>query len=59
MQNKINKIAKAQIPLKISQNPWNFRFKGIHFLIFHKISLFFGVYLKKKKFVQFLTLFLT
>ena len=50
MQNKINKIAIAQIPLKISQNPWNFRPKGVYFLFFHKISLFFEVYLKKSFF---------
>jgi len=56
MQNKINKIAIAQIPLKISQNTWNFRPKGLYFLFFHKISLFWG--LPQKKSVQFLTLFL-
>jgi len=59
MQNKNKKIAIAQIPLKISQNPWNFLPKDLYFLFLHKISLFLGDYLKKSFFVQFLTLFLT
>ena len=49
MQNKINKIAIAEIP---------FAPKELYFLFSHKIPVFSGVYLKKF-FVQFLTLFLT
>jgi len=47
MQNKINKIAIAQKPLKISQNPWKFR--PIDTLLCD--LPIFWVYLKKKVFL--------
>jgi len=50
MQNKINEIAIAEIPLKISQNPWNFRFKGAFLSLFPQDSpIFWGI--PKKKFL--------
>jgi len=50
MQNKINKISIAQIPLKNRKILEIFAPKVLYFLYLHKISLFFGVYLKKSFF---------